>query len=316
MSGIAPPSGIAPKSGTAPKSGVRALVGFGRTVADLAVTEAFYRDGLGFARIAPPEPLPGAQAEAMGLAGRRATQLRMRLGGQSVTFMTVDPPGAPYPADPAATDPFFQHLAVPVRDMGAAAAQLARLAPMPISRGGPQRLPASTGGVTAYKFRDPDGHPLELIYFPDGPAATRWRDAPGLFLGIDHSALTVTDLDATLAFLTGSLGLWVAERGLNRGPEQARLDGVDDPQVDVIALEPPEPAPHVELLHYRTPATERRLVFGPADRASTRSVFTAADPQSLSHRLRESGQTPLTSADGAAAYCAGPDGHGFLFVRG
>ena len=298
MSGIAPPSGIAPKSG------VRALVGFGRTVADLAVTEAFYRDGLGFARIAPPEPLPGAQAEAMGLAGRRATQLRMRLGGQSVTFMTVDPPGAPYPADPAATDPFFQHLAVPVRDMGAAAAQLARLAPMPISRGGPQRLPASTGGVTAYKVRDPDGHPLELIYFPDGPAATRWRDAPGLFLGIDHSAITVTDLDATLAFLTGSLGLWVAERGLNRGPEQARLDGVDDRGVDGVGgIEFP-------------PATARRLGGRHPLRASTRSVFTAADPQSLSHRLRESGQTPLTSADGAAAYCAGPDGHGFLFVRG
>jgi catechol 2,3-dioxygenase-like lactoylglutathione lyase family enzyme len=303
-------------SGTAPEGGVRALAGFGRTVADLAITEAFYRDGLGFARAAPPEPVPAAQAEAMGLADRRATQLRMRLGGQTVTFLAVDPPGAPYPADPAATDPFFQHLAIPVRDMEAAAARLARLAPTPISRGGPQRLPASTGGVTAYKFRDPDGHPLELIFFPDGPAAARWRDAPGLFLGIDHSAITVTDLDATLAFLTGPLGLAVSERGLNRGPEQARLDGVDDPQVDVIALAPPDPAPHVELLHYRTPATERRLVVEPADRAATRYVFTAADPRALSRCLRESGRTPRTSADGTAAYCAGPDGHGFLFVRG
>ncbi|XYD07569.1 glyoxalase [Methylobacterium sp. NMS12] len=303
-------------SGTALVSGVGGLVGFGRTVADLAVTEAFYRDGLGFARIAPPEPVPAAQAEVLGLADRRATQLRLRLGGQTVTFLAVDPPGAPYPADPAATDPFFQHLAIPVRDMAAASARLARLAPTPISRGGAQRLPASTGGVTAYKFRDPDGHPLELIFFPDGPAAARWRDAPGLFLGIDHSAITVTDLDATVAFLTGPLGLTVAARGLNRGPEQARLDGVDDPQVDVIALEPPDPAPHVELLHYRAPATERRLAFGPADRASTRYVFSAADPRSLSRRLREGGRTPLTSADGAAAYCAGPDGHGFLFVRG
>ncbi|MGU3465790.1 VOC family protein [Methylobacterium sp. C33D] len=295
---------------------MRALVGFGRTVADLAVTEDFYRDELGFARVAPPEPVPAAQAEAMGLADRRAVQLRLRLGSQTVTFLTVDPPGTPYPADPAATDPFFQHLAIPVRDMEAATARLARFAPVPISRGGPQRLPASTGGVTAYKFRDPDGHPLELIYFPGGPAAARWRDAPGLFLGIDHSAITVTDLDATLAFLTGPLGLTVAARGLNRGPEQARLDGVDDPQVDVIALDPPAPAPHVELLHYRTPATERRLAFGPADRASTRYVFAAADPLALSQRLRESGRTPRAATDGTAAYCAGPDGHGFLFVRG
>lgn len=296
-------------------SGVRALIGFGRTVADLAVTEAFYRDGLGFARIAPPEPLPPAQAEAMGLGDRRATQLRMRLGAQTVTFLTVDPPGAPYPADPAATDPFFQHLAIPVRDMAAAMAQLAPLSPIPISRGGPQRLPESTGGVTAYKFRDPDGHPLELIVFPGGPPADRWREAPGLFLGIDHSAITVTDLEATLAFLTGPLGLTLAERGLNQGPEQARLDGLDDPQVDVLALEPPEPAPHVELLHYRVPATERRLVFGPADRAATRFVFATADPQALSRRLRAAGRVPQASADGAAVYCAGPDGHGVLFVR-
>jgi len=296
-------------------SGVRAIVGFSRTVSDLSVTEAFYRDGLGFVRIAPPEPVPAAQAEVMGLTDRRATQLRMQLGAQTVTFLVLDPPGAPYPADPAATDAFFQHLAIPVRDMAAAMAQLARLAPTPISRGGPQRLPASTGSVTAYKFRDPDGHPLELIVFPGGPPAARWRDAPGLFLGIDHSAITVTGLDATLAFLTGSLGLTVAARGLNQGPEQARLDGLEDPQVDVIALEPPASEPHVELLHYRRPPViARGRGAGPGDRAATRYVFSAADLPGQSRRLRASGLAPQASADGSTVYCAGPDGHGFLFV--
>ena len=296
-------------------SGVRAIIGFGRTVADLAITEAFYRDGLGFVRAAPPEPVPNAHAEAMGLADRRAMQLRMRLGAQTVTFMTVDPPGAPYPIAPAATDPFFQHLAIPVRDMGAAMAQLARLGPTPISRGGAQRLPASSGGVTAYKFRDPDGHPLELIVFPGGTPADRWRDAPGLFLGIDHSAITVTDSDAALAFLTGPLGLTVAERGLNQGLEQARLDGVDDPQVDVIALQPPEPAPHVEVLHYRAPATQRRLSYGPGDRATSRFVFAAKDLNGLIETPHAQDIGLQISADGMVAYCTGPDGHGFLFLR-
>lgn len=296
-------------------SGVRAIIGFGRTVTDLAATEAFYRDGLGFVRVAPPEPVPDAQGEAMGLAGRRAMQLRMQIGAQTVTFMTVDPPGAPYPADPAATDPFFQHLAIPVRNMEAAMAQLARLGPTPISRGGAQQLPASSGGVIAYKFRDPDGHPLELIFFPGGASATRWRDAPGLFLGIDHSAITVTDLDATLAFLSGPIGLTVAERGLNQGPEQARLDGVDDPQVDVIALEPPEPAPHVEVLHYRVPATQRRLSYGPADRAATRFVFAAKDLGELHEAMTAVGRGIRLSDDGTSAFCAGPDGHGFLILR-
>ncbi|MCJ2122231.1 VOC family protein [Methylobacterium sp. J-077] len=297
-------------------SGVRAIAGFSRTVADIAVTEAFYRDGLNFERVAPPEPVPDAEVEAMGIAGRQAMQLRLRLGGQIVTVLSVDPPGAPYPPDPAATDPFFQHLAIPVRDMEAAMARLARLGPTPISRGGAQVLPASSGGVTAFKFRDPDGHPLELIAFPDGPPAERWRDAPGLFLGIDHSAITVTDLGAALAFLTGPLGLTVAQTGLNQGPEQARLDGLDDPDVDVLALEPPAPAPHVELLHYRRPSGRKALLspVGPADRTATRFVFAVDDLAGLLHALRAAGFAPRTSDDGSAVYCAGPDGHGFLFL--
>ncbi len=296
---------------------VRAILGFSRTVADLAATEAFYRDGLGFSRVAPPEPVPAAHCETMGLGDGAAMQLRMHLGAQALPFLALDPPGAPYPTEPRATDPFFQHLAIPVRDMDAAMATLGRLAPTPITRGGPQVLPAASGGVTAYKFRDPDGHPLELLFFPGGPAAERWRDASGQFLGIDHSAITVTDLDATLAFLTGTLGLSVAGRGLNRGPEQARLDGVDDPQIDVIALEPPSPAPHVELLHYRTPTTHRPTPAGfrPRDRATTRFVFSVADPAALARRVSEVGLAARVSDDGSAVYAEGPDAHGMLFVR-
>lgn len=40
------------------------------------------------------------------------------------------------------------------------------------------RLPESSGGVTAFKFRDPDGHPLELLAFPDGKVPSRWGAQP------------------------------------------------------------------------------------------------------------------------------------------
>ncbi|MCJ2013063.1 VOC family protein [Methylobacterium sp. J-076] len=292
-------------------SGIGAILRFDRTVADLDATEAFYRDGLGFVREGPPEPLPAAEAEALGLAGRRGLRLRMALGRQRVAFLSLTPPGAPYPAGADATDPVFQHLAIPVRDMGAAFARLESLAPAPISRGGPQILPPASGGVSAYKFRDPDGHPLELIHFPGGEPAARWADAPGLFLGIDHSAITVTDLDGAIGFLTG-LGLTVSERGLNRGPEQARLDGLPDPVVDVVALSPPEPTPHVELLHYRAPApSQPTRTSGPADRASTRFVVSSEDPAALARSLPGA----RLSSDGSVCYLAGPDGHGFLILR-
>lgn len=297
-------------------SGVRRILRFDRTVADLDRTEAFYRDGLGFVRDGAVEPLPLPEAEAMGLTGRNGRRLRMRLNAQSVTFLALDPPGSPAPPHRSATDPLFQHLAIPVRAMNAAFAHLQTVGPAPISRGGPQVLPPSTGSVSAYKFRDPDGHPLELIHFPGGVPAARWADAPGLFLGIDHSAVTVPDLDGALAFFTGPLGLALSERGLNRGPEQARLDGLDDPVVDVLALTPPEPAPHVELLHYREPQPAGSSpAVGPADRASTRFVFTADDPMTVTGALRHAGFAASPSTDGSVCYTPGPDGHGCLILR-
>ncbi|MFC6790265.1 VOC family protein [Methylobacterium komagatae] len=291
-------------------SGVRAIVRFDRTVADLDRTEAFYRDHLGFVRKGAPKPVPPAEAEALDVSGRR---LRMRLGAQHVTFVQPDAPGAPYPAEADATDPVFQHLAIVVRDMEAASAGLSAT---PISRDGPQVLPPSTGGVIAYKFRDPDGHPLELIQFPGGKSARRWADAPGMFLGIDHSAITVSDLEGTIDFLTGILGLTLSERGLNRGLEQARLDGLDDPVVDVVALSPPDPAPHVELLHYRQPArTNPPKAYGPADLASTRFVVSADDPSDIAKTLRGAGYAARLSTDGSACFVAGPDRHGILILR-
>ncbi|WP_449410965.1 VOC family protein [Methylobacterium komagatae] len=291
-------------------SGVRAIVRFDRTVADLDRTEAFYRDHLGFVREGAPEPIPSAEAEALGVSGRC---LRMRLGAQHVAFVQPDAPGAPYPAEADATDPVFQHLAIVVRDMAVASAGLSAT---PISRGGPQVLPPSTGGVIAYKFRDPDGHPLELIQFPGGTAARRWADAPGVFLGIDHSAITVSDLDQTIGFLTDILGLTLSDRSLNQGFKQARLDGLDNPVVDVVAVAPPDPAPHVELLHYRQPARSNPLkVYGPADLASTRFVFSGDDPTAIAKTLRGAGYAPRLSFDGSACFVAGPDGHGFLILR-
>ncbi|KQT59789.1 hypothetical protein ASG52_20655 [Methylobacterium sp. Leaf456] len=143
----------------------------------------------------------------------------------------------------------FQHCALVVSDMEAAYAHLRGVPDWtPISRAGPERLPASSGGVSAFKFRDPDGHPLELLAFPPNAVPPVWRDRPGLFLGIDHTAITVADTERAVAFYAG-LGFSVASRGLNRGPEQARLDALDDPVVEVTGLTPPGGVPpHLELL--------------------------------------------------------------------
>lgn len=293
---------------------VRGIVAVSRTVADLGRTEAFYRDALGFAAIAPPEPAPEPILAALGLAGTAARRLRMRLGRQRLAFLAFDPAGAPYPPGAGANDPVFQHVAIPVRAMEPAAARLIAHHSAPIGTDGPQALPASSGGVTAFKVRDPDGHPVELIHFPGGAPAARWRDAPGLFLGIDHSALAVTDLDRALAIFRDALGFRVVQRGLNRGEAQARLDGLPDPEVDVLALEPAgSGTPHLELLHYRRPAAPPGPPpYGPRDRATSRLVLAVDDLDAAAVALAGAG-CPVRRG-GGVAYAEGPDGHGLLLV--
>jgi len=99
-------------------------------------------------------------------------------------------------------------------------------------------------------FETLTGHPLEFLQFPNGKIPAHWKGhaRTGVFRGIDHSAISVARIDRSLHFYE-ALGLHLAMRTLNHGLEQQRLDGVSDPQVEVIGLAPPRPTPHVELLH-------------------------------------------------------------------
>jgi hypothetical protein len=112
----------------------------------------------------------------------------MRLGSNEVEFMEYRPPGRPYPEGSGSLDLWFQHFAIVVSDMDKAYARLRHVAFVPISSGGPQTLPERDGRVRAFKFRDPDGHPLELLYFPPGQGRTLWHRSADtqVFLGIDQ----------------------------------------------------------------------------------------------------------------------------------
>ena len=196
----------------------------------------------------------------------------------------------------------FQHCAIIVSNMAAAMTRLSRCAGWSaISTAGPQMLPAASGGVTAFKFRDPDGHPLEFLEFPVGDVPEPWRalcgksgsDSP--CLGIDHSAITVVDTERSLAFYA-ALGFTMIARQINRGPEQARMDAVAAAVVEVTGLMPPGGAPpHLELLCYRSP---------PVVAASVQDGHTLA----TTLLFNRDDATPSTD-DGALR---DPDGHRLL----
>lgn len=222
-------------------------IGFALMCRDAAALAEFYRAGLGFS------------VEADG---------GLRLGGQRVAL--VETVGAAYPRPASANDPWFQHFAIVTRDIAAAAGRALAAGATAISTGGPRLLPASSGGVTAWKFRDPEGHPLELLQFPSEATPEAWRGVEGDGnLGIDHSALVVADTVKSVAFYLG-LGFTIVGQTHNRGAEQAALDGLAAPDVLVTALaRPGAPPPHLELLEYRSPRTLRTEGWAQGDIAAT-----------------------------------------------
>lgn len=238
-------------------------------VSDLDGAAAFYCDTLGFTR-AEQEP-----AENIAL---------LTLGGRELALVRAGAAARAYPEPRAANDPWFQHFAIAVSDMDAAFERVRRSNAQPISRGGPQLLPPDTGSVTAYKFRDPEGHPLELSYSPHG-AWDAAEAGSGPFLGIDHTALAVRDLEAALEFYTVALGLAPMGRTLNQGPEQDRLDGLASVRVDIVALATARPGPHFELLHYRSPAPAPPRDVASGDVAATHTVVEVGDRRVVADAL-------------------------------
>lgn len=177
---------------------------------------------------------------------------RMRLGHEHIVLRQAS--GRPVPAQSRSNDFWFQHLAIVVSDIDRVYDLVLRAGAAPISAG-PQLLPAwnpNAGGIRAVYFRDPDRHPLELIQFPPGKGEPRWQERDRLFLGIDHTAIAVSDTDRSLAFYRDRLGLRIVGESENWGPEQERLSGVPGAHVRITTLRAMG-GPGIELLHYLAP---------------------------------------------------------------
>ncbi|AVS68247.1 glyoxalase [Paracidovorax avenae] len=243
---------------------------------DSAALVRFYK-ALGFVQEASaPRPVAAGEAALLGLAGG-GMRYAMGLGAARLWIDQYDRPGRPYPDGTDAASRCFQHFALVTNDIAAAWERVQAAGATPVSRASPVTLPASTGRAIAVKFRDPEGHPLELIQFPDGERRG-WRGRG--ILGIDHSAIAVADAERSCAFYRAH-GLVGGSATLNHGPTQAALDGLDDVHVDVVPMHPAGPGPHVELLHYRHPQGAPAEPWAIHDVAATRIVWQGSGPAVL-----------------------------------
>jgi catechol 2,3-dioxygenase-like lactoylglutathione lyase family enzyme len=269
-----------------------ALARFSLTSADAESLAVFYEAALGGRRLRV-ERREGRRFEQLMNVQGGARAVTLAIGTQTLELLQFDEPGQGYPSGASASDLSFQHFAILVTDMQAAFRHLASTPGWTaISRDGPQRLPQSSGGVTAFKFRDPEGHPLELLAMPV-PVASH-PVAPELWCGIDHSAISVSDTMRSVAFYE-ELGLRLKASSYNHGMEQARLDDVDTPNLEVTALSARSAKPHLELLCYRRPKPRSCPIAANNDVIATRLVFQRG--------------LAANNAAHSSVHCIDPDGH-------
>lgn len=270
---------------------LQAVIGFHLVTQDLTRLVAFYHEVLGFALEGAPQPIGQAEMSCLAIAGG-ATRQVLSIGLQRIAIEQFEVAGQSYPSRSDAASLWFQHLALVVIDIAAAHGQLRDAAP--ISRRGPKQLPPASGGVKAFKFRDPDGHPLELLQFPAGQSPAAWRARPLLSgqiaLGIDHSAISVGDAAASKGFYA-RLGLDPERGTLNQGAAQQDLDDLHDVRVVVAPMRPQAGTPHLELLEYEVPRGAIGLALRPNDVAATRTAWRGpvaglfADPDGHLHQV-------------------------------
>src|SRR5687768_16346094 len=143
----------------------------GMTVSNVARSVTFFTSVLGFEKISEIE-ISGRPYELLhGVFGARMRVARLRLGKEHIELTEyLAPRGRPYPVDTRGNDRWFQHIAIIVSDIDRAYARLRERGVAQASTG-PQRLRdwnPNAGGISAYYFRDPDGHFLEILAFPPG----------------------------------------------------------------------------------------------------------------------------------------------------
>ncbi|MEE9288292.1 MAG: VOC family protein [Bacteroidota bacterium] len=239
---------------------VLAVDAIGMTVEDLDRSVEFYSNVLSFEKVSDIEVWGEEYEHLQGVFGLRMRVVRMKLGNEFVELTEyLTPKGRPYPHDTRSNDHWFQHIAIVVSDMDKAYQHLRRNKVQHASTE-PQRIPdwnEGAAGIRAFYFRDPDGHFLEIIWFPRDKGDPKWQNDSGtLFLGIDHTAIVVSSTEESLKFYRDLLGLRVAGESENYGIEQEHLNNVFGARLRISGLKAAA-GPGIEFLEYLAPTDGR-----------------------------------------------------------
>jgi catechol 2,3-dioxygenase-like lactoylglutathione lyase family enzyme len=288
----------------------------GMTVSDMDRAVEFY-SALTFQNVSEVEVLGDEFEHLEGVFGARMRIVRMKLGNEFLDLTQyLAPPGRPIPADSRSNDLWFQHIAIVVRDMDEAFQRLRALKVQFVSTG-PQTLPPSIKAAAGIK----------AFYCPPGKGDPRWQEKTDkLFLGIDHTAIGISNTGASLKFYRDLLGLRKAGESENFGTEQEHLNQVFGAHLHITGMRP-DSGPGVEFLEYLTPTDGRPR---PADVRANDIVHwqtnvVTGDVDGLAKTLRAahvrfvSPGVVVVPKDKAGfskgALVSDPDGHNVLLIQ-
>jgi len=304
-----------------------AVDGVGITVSDMDRAVAFY-SALTFQKVSDREVLGEEYEHLEGVFGARMRIVRMQLGDEHIDLIEyLAPRGRPIPVDSRSNDLWFQHIAIVVRDMDQAFAKLRELKVQFVSTA-PQTLPPSipaAAGIKAFYFHDPDRHNLEIIYFPPGKGDPRWQEKTDkLFLGIDHTAIGISNTYSSLKFYRDLLGFRKAGESENFGTEQEHLNQVFGARLHITGMRA-NAGPGVEFLEYLTPRDGRPR---PADIHANdivhwQTVVATDDVDLLAKKLADThvvSSGVIVMPKDKAGFSKGvlvsdPDGHDVLLIQ-
>ena len=307
-----------------PNGAVASVDAVGITVSDLDRAIEFFSTVLTFEKVSEVE-VDGPEYEHLqGVFGLRMRVARMKLGDEFIELTEyLAPKGRPIPVDSRSNDRWFQHIAIITSDMDRAYDWLRKNKVQHASTG-PQKLPETikaAAGIRAFYFKDPDGHALEVLQFPPDKGAAKWHHPSNkLFLGVDHTAIVVSDTEQSLKFYHDALGFKVAGESENFGTEQEHLNNVFGARLHITAVRAAS-GPGIEFLEYLTPRDGRPA---PNDERANdlihwQTKLITSDSAGIARLLRErkyrfvsTGVTTLP--DGNLGFVRGflvrdPDGH-------
>ncbi|MFN2622389.1 MAG: VOC family protein [Chthoniobacterales bacterium] len=141
-------------------------------------------------------------------------------------------------------------------------------------------------------------------------------------LAADHTGITVSDLERSLAFWRDVLGFELSHRAHQKGDLPEQITGVAGAEILIAVVK--APGHKIELLEYRAPADRRKLDARPCDVGAVHVALTVDNLEAVLEKIAGSGWKaagkPQTLTVGPNAgkrviYVRDPDGTTIEFMQ-